>query len=88
MCLLWHTYHLCKKSIEATLAAAERGAEIVLWPELAGSGFFEDVDALVEQSQSIAREEGIYLAFPATSFFADENRKGENILTLLIPMVT
>ena len=68
-----------------TIAAAQQGAKIVLWPEMAGSGYGEDVVALVERSQTIAREEGIYLAFPALARFADENRTDENILYIIDP---
>jgi len=74
-----------EKYIDQTVAAAQQGAEIVVWPEMAGSGYFEDVDALVKHSQAIAREEGIYLAFPALSRFVDENRTDENILYIIDP---
>lgn len=74
-----------EKYIEQTVAAAQQGAEIVVWPELAGSGYFEDVELLVERSQGIAREEGIYLALPALSNFADENRTDENVLYIIDP---
>ena len=74
-----------EKYIEQTITVARQGAEIVVWPEMAGSGYYEDVETLVERSQDIAREEGIYLAVTAMSLFADENRTDENILYIIDP---
>jgi apolipoprotein N-acyltransferase len=74
-----------ERYIEQTVAATQQGAKIVLWPEMAGSGYFEDVEVLIERSQAIARDEGIYLAFPALSRFVDENRTDENILYIIDP---
>ncbi len=74
-----------EKYIEQTVAAAQQGAEIVVWPEMSGSGYYEDVDALIESGQAIAREEGIYLAITALSRFVDENRTDENILYIIDP---
>ena len=74
-----------EKYIEQTITVARQGAEIVVWPEMAGSGYYEDVETLVKRSQDIAREEGIYLAVTAMSLFADENRTDENILYVIDP---
>lgn len=74
-----------QKYVEQTAAVAGQGAEIVVWPEMAGSGYYEDVDALIERGQAIAREEGIYLAITALSLFVDENRTDENILYIIDP---
>jgi apolipoprotein N-acyltransferase len=46
----------------AEVAATE--AEIILWPELAGVGLVEDVDALVAAGQRLADEHDLYLAMP------------------------
>ena len=73
------------KYIDQTVAAAQQGAEMVVWPEMSGSGYTEDVDALVERGQAVAREEGIYLAITAMSLFADENRTDENKLYIIDP---
>jgi apolipoprotein N-acyltransferase len=74
-----------EKYIEETIDAAQQGAEIVVWPEMAGSGYFEDVEALVEQGQAVALAEGIYIAFPAMSLFGDETRLSENVLYIIDP---
>jgi apolipoprotein N-acyltransferase len=74
-----------EKYLAQTVTAAQQGAKIVLWPELAGSGYFEDVETLIERSQAIAHEEGIYLAVPALSLFLDENRPDENVLYIIDP---
>ena len=42
--------------LDRTIQAAEDGAQIVLWPELAGTGTAEDVQALLERGQAIAAE--------------------------------
>jgi len=72
-----------EKYIEQTIAVAVQGAQIVVWPEMAGSGYYEDVGALIERGQAIARDEGIYLAITALSSFADENRTDENVLYVI-----
>jgi apolipoprotein N-acyltransferase len=73
------------KYIDQTVAYAQQGAEIVVWPEMSGAGYYEDVDALIERGQATAREEGIYLAITALSLFVDENRTDENILYIIDP---
>jgi apolipoprotein N-acyltransferase len=74
-----------EKYIDQTVAYAQQGAEIVVWPEMSGSGYFEDVDALIDRGQAIANEEGIYLAITGISLFADESRTDENILYIIDP---
>lgn len=71
--------------LDQTVQAARDGAEIVLWPEQAGFGLEEDVLALLEQGQAIAREEGIYLAMPVFVIFPDPNRLLENKLFIADP---
>lgn len=79
------TTEIHQKYLAQTMTVAQQGARIVLWPEMAGSGYFEDVEALIEQGQAVARETGIYLAIPALSLFMDENRRNENILYVIDP---
>ena len=74
-----------QKYIKQTLAVAGQGAQIVVWPEMAGSGYYQDVEALIEQGQVIAQEQDIYLAITALSLFADENRTDENVLYVIDP---
>jgi apolipoprotein N-acyltransferase len=73
------------KYIDQTVAYAQQGAQIVVWPEMSGSGYYEDVETLIERGQTIAHEEGIYLAITAMSLFADENRTDENKLYIIDP---
>lgn len=47
-----------------TVEAAATGAQIVLWPELAGLGMADDVADLVTAGQKLADEQDIYLAMP------------------------
>jgi apolipoprotein N-acyltransferase len=71
--------------LERTIQAARDGAEIVMWPELAGFGLEADVLALIERGQTIAREEGIYLAMPVFTIFPDRDRQIENKLYIADP---
>ncbi|MCP4543340.1 MAG: hypothetical protein GY832_40010 [Chloroflexi bacterium] len=68
-----------------TVQAARDGAKIVMWPEQAGFGMEEDVLALIEQGQAIARDEEIYLAMPVFTIFPDRDRLIENKLFIADP---
>jgi apolipoprotein N-acyltransferase len=50
--------------LRRTAEAAGNGAQIVLWPELAGLGLADDVATLVSQGQALANEHDLYLAMP------------------------
>ena len=56
-----------------------------MWPEQAGFGLEADVLALIERGQTIAREEGIYLAMPVFMIFPDRDRLIENKLYIADP---
>ena len=47
-----------------TVTAVETGAEVILWPELAGLGMTDDVETLVADGQALADANDIYLAMP------------------------
>jgi apolipoprotein N-acyltransferase len=68
-----------------TETAIADGAKIILWPELAIIGVEEDVQAVLTQGQALAEEAGIYLAMPTMTFFADSDRKVENVLFVAGP---
>lgn len=69
-----------------TAVAAQNGAKIILWPEGAGLGTTEDVATLLAQGQTLAREQGIYLAMPVFTLFpSEENRPAENVLHIADP---
>jgi len=57
--------------IEGSIREAQAGAHIIVWPEVATFGFQEDIDALVNQGQAVARDENIYLAMSV--FIIDDN---------------
>jgi len=69
-----------------TLEQTQAGAQIVVWPELAGIGVEEDVQTLIADAQALAQEEGIYLIAPTFVFYPDEeDRPAENRLLLITP---
>lgn len=72
----------------ATLSEANAGAQLVNWPEGAGIGVAEDVDALVAQGQTIAQQARIYLAMPTFKLFPGEGRPAENRLFVIDPTGT
>ncbi|MCE7982731.1 MAG: hypothetical protein DYG89_16225 [Caldilinea sp. CFX5] len=69
----------------ATIREARAGARLINWPEGAGIGVAEDVAALVAQGQTIAQQEGIYLAMPTFTIFPDDERPAENRLFVIDP---
>lgn len=68
-----------------TVEEARQGARIILWPEGAGIGVAEDVDALVAEGRRIAQAEGIYLAMPVFYLYPEEDRPAENRLLIADP---
>ena len=64
--------------MQQTRTYAEKGARIVTWPEIAGIGVTEDVDALLGAASDLARETGIYLAVPVFEIPSDSDRPIEN----------
>jgi apolipoprotein N-acyltransferase len=74
-----------KAYLDRSVQAAREGAEIVMWPEQAGFGLEADVLALIERGQTIAQEEGIYLAMPVFTIFPDRDRQIENKLFIADP---
>lgn len=79
------TQTLHQEYLVRTIAEADAGAKIVLWPEGAGLGLAEDVDALVLNGQRLADEKDIYLAMPVAILFPDEDRPFENRLLIADP---
>jgi apolipoprotein N-acyltransferase len=66
-----------------TAVAAANGAQIVVWPELAGIGVAEDVAALLAAGAELARETGIYLAIPTMTLDPTGATQAINQLHLL-----
>lgn len=79
------TQALHQEYLARTVAEAKAGAKIILWPEGAGLGLAEDVEALVLSGRQIADEAEIYLAMPVAIFFPDEDRPFENRLLIADP---
>ena len=74
-----------QRYLDRTVEAALAGAQIVLWPELAGAGTADDVQSLLERGQAIAQENDIYLAMPIMRFHPGEERPDENMLYIADP---
>lgn len=68
-----------------TETAVATGAEIILWPELAGIGFAEDVDALVAEGQALAKAHNIYLAMPLFVLYPDDETQAVNKMVIADP---
>jgi apolipoprotein N-acyltransferase len=49
---------------DETRRQADAGAQLILWPEVAGFCASEDEDALIERGRQVAREKKIYIAMP------------------------
>ena len=71
--------------IAGTVREARRGAQIVLWPEMAGGGVEEDANALIARGQEVAQQEDIYLVMGVGIEFPDEERQKENRLIMIAP---
>ena len=71
--------------IDGTIREARRGAEMVVWHEMAGGGVQEDANALIARGQEVAQEENIYLAMGVQVLHPDDDRKTENRLIVVDP---
>lgn len=71
--------------IADTIREAQRGAQIVLWPEMAGGGVEEDANALIERAKAVAKQEGIYLAMGLRIHYRDPDRPWANKVVVIDP---
>lgn len=71
--------------LDRTVEAAENGAQLVLWPEAAGIGIGEDVDAMMVEAQQVADTHDLYLAVPTFALYPDSDRLAENRLQIIDP---
>ncbi len=55
----------------ATVREAEAGAQVVVWPEVAGAGYESTEAAFIARAGEVAAEQGIYLAVPLFTFGDD-----------------
>jgi len=74
--------------LEQSEAAARDGANLVVWPELAGLGTTRDVEALTARAAELATRHGVYLVVPTMSVDPDGNRQAVNQAVLLGPAGT
>lgn len=74
-----------ERLIQETIRQAGRGAELVLWNEMAAQGIAEDIEQLIARGQEVAQEEDIYLAMGLDIKFPNEDRPWENKLVVIDP---
>ncbi len=67
-----------------TRAAAERGAQIVVWPESGAMGTHDEVEALLANARWLAREYGIYLVV-TTVPYVDAEGFTDTVLHIIDP---
>ena len=71
--------------LSRTAAAAARGAEIVVWPEIAGLGRSDQVEDLIGAGSVLAREHGIYLVMPTLVLPESDQEPGDNEVRVFTP---
>lgn len=79
------TAEIRQRYLDRTVEAAQAGARLILWPEAAGFGMGEDVDALMLAAQQIADAQDIYLAVPTFALYPGSDRPAENRLQVVDP---
>jgi apolipoprotein N-acyltransferase len=70
---------------DATVREARAGAQVVIWPEVAGIGPVADDEALIDRAKDVAQAYGIYLTVPLGSQFPDPAQLQENRLLVIDP---
>jgi apolipoprotein N-acyltransferase len=74
-----------QKYIEDTIHEARSGAQIVVWPEVAGIGDEESTTALLRRGKEVARQEGIYLVLPIYTVYPDPAVPVDNRMFIIDP---
>jgi apolipoprotein N-acyltransferase len=62
-----------ERYLEASVREAGRGAQLVVWPEMAVMVPAEDEAAFIARGQEVARQEGIYLAMGLGTVYQDDS---------------
>jgi apolipoprotein N-acyltransferase len=75
----WQAY------FDATAREAQAGAQVVVWPELAGQALASEEASMTERAQEVARQNGVYLALPFITGDWDTKEAMENKLLLIDP---
>jgi apolipoprotein N-acyltransferase len=68
---------------QETIRQADRGAQLVLWTEMAAQGMIEDIDQVIEQGKEIAQQEGIYLAMGIEAHYPGESQSWDNKVIII-----
>ena len=71
--------------IDGTVREAQRGAQIVLWQEMAGGGTEEDTNTLIAKAKNVAKQENIYIVMGVGIQFSGSDRLLENRLIIIDP---
>jgi apolipoprotein N-acyltransferase len=75
----WEAY------FKETVREAQAGAQVIIWPEVAGFGSFSEESFMITRAQEIARQNEIYLALPLLTFDPNMAKPVENKLLLIDP---
>jgi apolipoprotein N-acyltransferase len=71
--------------IQETIRQAGRGAQLVLWTEMAASGVVEDIEFVISRGKEVAQQENIYLAMGLEAHYPDQERPWDNKLIVIAP---
>lgn len=71
--------------IEGTIREAHKGAQVILWPEMAGGGLEEETQTLMARAKEVSQKENIYLAMGIRVLYPDDDRKMENRFVMVAP---
>ena len=74
-----------ERYVAETRRQADAGADLILWPELAGIVLGEDESDMLERVRKLAREEDIYLVVPFFTMHKERGRPPENKLLAFDP---
>lgn len=74
-----------QKYIKDTIQEARAGAQIVVWPEVAGLADEKGTAALLARGKEVARQEGIYLVMPLYTVYPDPKQPVDNRLIIVDP---
>ncbi len=74
-----------REYLSRTANAAARGAEIVVWPEVAGLGYADQVASLIDNAAELAAAHGIYLVMPTLVMAEGDEVWGDNEVRIFTP---
>ena len=74
-----------REYLQRSRTAAEAGVDLIVWPELAGTGTFADVAVLLERSAEFADTYDLHLAVPTMEIDPEGTRTPVNQVSLFGP---